>query len=108
MIDKEVLQFFMEAIISIISRCDLTIVEHHRNQCNKTMLVLCKQLIYFNSNLHTTNLTSRQWLIFTSFLRVLWHSLILGQCILGGGWEGHRGGVDGGKNLIKEERRHKQ
>ena len=46
MIDKEVLQLFMEAIISIISRRGLTIVEHHRNQCNKTTLVLCKQLIY--------------------------------------------------------------
>ena len=51
MIDKEVLQLFMEAIISIISGRDLTIVQHHRNQCNKTMLVLCKQLIYFNSHL---------------------------------------------------------
>ena len=46
MIDKEVLQLFMEAIISIISRRGLAIVEHHRNQCNKTTLVLCKQLIY--------------------------------------------------------------
>ena len=51
MIDKEVLQFFMEAIISIISRCDLTIVEHHRYQCSKTTLVHYKQLIYFNSHL---------------------------------------------------------
>ena len=51
MIDKEVLQFFMEAIINIISRCDLTIVEHLRYQCNKTTLVHYKQLIYFNSHL---------------------------------------------------------
>ena len=51
MIDKEVLQLFMEAIISIISRRGLTIVEHHRNQCNKTMLVHYKQLIYFNGHL---------------------------------------------------------
>ena len=42
--------------------------------------------------------------------------IILGQCILGGGWEGHgvgwvggaRGGVGGGKSLNKEEIRHKE
>ena len=35
----------------------------------------------------TTNLTSRQWLLFASFLRFFsWNSLILGQCILGSGW----------------------
>ena len=33
------------------------------------------------------------------------NSLILGQCILGGGREGHGGGVGGGKSLIKKERR---
>ena len=32
---------------------------------------------------------------------------MFGQCILGGGREGHGGGVGGGKSLIKEERRHK-
>ena len=32
---------------------------------------------------------------------------MLGQCILGGGWERCGGGVGGGKSLNKEERRHK-
>ena len=36
-----------------------------------------------------------------------WNSLILGQCILGGGWEERGGGVGGGKGLNKEEIRHK-
>ena len=34
-----------------------------------------------------------------------WNSLVLGQCIIGGGQEGHGGRVGGGKSLIKEERR---
>ena len=42
------------------------------------------------------------------FMIFRWNSLILGQCILGGGREGHGGGVDGGKILIKEEIRHKE
>ena len=30
---------------------------------------------------------------FCQFLQIFpWNSLILGQCILGGGWEGHRVG----------------
>ena len=33
-----------------------------------------------------------------------WNSLILGQCILGGGQEGREGGVGGGKNLNKKEK----
>ena len=42
---------------------------------------------------------------FRQFLMIFsWNSLILGQCILGGGQEGHEGGVGGGKSLIKEER----
>ena len=41
------------------------------------------------------------------FMIVSWNSLILDQCILGGGQEGHGGVVGGGKSLIKEERRHK-
>ena len=41
------------------------------------------------------------------FMIFSWNSLILGQCILGGGQEGCRGEVGGGKSLIKEERRHK-
>ena len=41
------------------------------------------------------------------FMIFSWNSLILGQCILGGGREGHGSGVGGGKSLIKEERRHK-
>ena len=54
------------------------------------------------------NLTSRQWLVFASFLQIFsWNSLILGQCILGGGQEGLGGGVGGGKRLNKEERRDK-
>ena len=28
----------------------------------------------------------------------------IGQCILGGGWEGHEERVGGGNSLIKEER----
>ena len=36
-----------------------------------------------------------------------WNSLILDQCILGGGQEGLGGGVGGGKRLNKEERRDK-
>ena len=32
---------------------------------------------------------------------------MLGQRILGGGWEGHGGGVGGDKSLNKEEIRHK-
>ena len=36
-----------------------------------------------------------------------WYSLTLGQYILEGGWEGHGGGMGGGKSLIKEEIRHK-
>ena len=38
----------------------------------------------------------------------LWNSLILGQCILGGGREERGGEVGGGKSLIKEEIRHKE
>ena len=46
---------------------------------------------------------------FRLFLRFFrWNSLILGQCILGGGREGRGGGVGGGKSLIKEEIRHKE
>ena len=45
---------------------------------------------------------------FHQFLRFFSRSsLILGQCILGDGWEGQGGGVGGGKSLNKEERRHK-
>ena len=41
---------------------------------------------------------------FRQFLTIFcWNSLILGQCILGGGREGPRDGVGGGKSLIKEE-----
>ena len=43
-------------------------------------------------------------LVFTIFS---WNSLILGRCILGGGWEGRGCGVGGGKSLNKEEIRHK-
>ena len=59
---------------------------------------------------------------FRQFLTIFcWNSLILGQCVLGGGREGRgggvcirgwaggaRGGVGGGKSLIKEEIRHKE
>ena len=46
---------------------------------------------------------------FRQFLMIFsWNSLILGQCILGGGQEGHGGGVGGGKSLNKEEIRHKE
>ena len=41
------------------------------------------------------------------FMIFSWNLLILGHCIIGGGQEGHRGGVSGGKSLNKEERRHK-
>ena len=41
------------------------------------------------------------------FIFFSWNSLILGQSILGGEWEGCGGEVGGGKSLIKEERRHK-
>ena len=45
---------------------------------------------------------------FCQFLKIfLWNSLILGLCILGGGWEEHGDGLGGGKILNKEERRHK-
>ena len=37
------------------------------------------------------------------FMIFSWNSLILGQCILGGGREGCVGGVGGGKRLNKEE-----
>ena len=43
--------------------------------------------------------------IFTIFC---WNSLLLGQCILGGGRDRCGGGVGGGKSLIKEEIRHKE
>ena len=39
------------------------------------------------------------------FMIFSWNSLILGQYILGGGREGRRGGVGGGKSLIKEEKK---
>ena len=42
------------------------------------------------------------------FMIFWWNSLILGQCILGGGREGRGGGVGGGKSLIKEDIRHKE
>ena len=46
---------------------------------------------------------------FRQFFTIFWwNSLILGQCILGGGREGRGGGVGGGKSLIKEEIRHKE
>ena len=41
------------------------------------------------------------------FMIFLMEFINIGQCILGGGWEGREGGVGGGKSLIKEERRHK-
>ena len=45
---------------------------------------------------------------FYQFLRYFSkNSLILGQCILGGGREGCGGGVGAGKSLNKEEIRHK-
>ena len=37
------------------------------------------------------------------FMNFSWNSLLLGQCILGGEWEGHGGGVGGGKSLNKEK-----
>ena len=32
----------------------------------------------------------------------------IGPVYIRGGWEGHGGGVGGGKSLINEERRHKE
>ena len=41
------------------------------------------------------------------FMIFLMEFINIGPGILGGGWEGHGGGVGIGKILIKEERRHK-
>ena len=41
------------------------------------------------------------------FIVFSWNLLILVQCILGGGQEGHGGGVGGDKSLNKEEIIHK-
>ena len=44
-------------------------------------------------------------MVFGSFLQIFSrNSLILGQCILGGGQEGCGGGVGGGKSLNKEDK----
>ena len=40
--------FYIAAVFSIVSRCDLIIEAH---QPNKSRLVLCKPLIHFNSHL---------------------------------------------------------
>ena len=37
--------FYMAAIVSYISRCDLRIEAHHRNQAYKTKPALCKPLL---------------------------------------------------------------
>ena len=42
---KQVLQFFMAAIVSIVSRRGLSIDAHHRHQPNKSKLVLYKPLL---------------------------------------------------------------
>ena len=41
----------MAAVVSIISKHDLTIEANHWNQPNKSKLVLCKPQIHFNSHL---------------------------------------------------------
>ena len=41
----------MVAVVSIVNRCGFSIDVHHRNQPNKSKLVLYKPLIYFNSHL---------------------------------------------------------
>ena len=40
---KKVYSFNMAAVVNISSRRGLTIEEHHRNQHNKSKLVLCKR-----------------------------------------------------------------
>ena len=42
---------YMVAVVSIVNRCGLSVDVHHRNQPNKSTLVLYKPLIYFNSHL---------------------------------------------------------
>ena len=52
----------MAAIVGNTSRCGVTIEARHRNQPNKTKLVLCKASIHSNSylkQLHITNKTER-------------------------------------------------
>ena len=34
--------FYIAAVVSIVSRCGIAIEAHHRNQPNKSRLVLCK------------------------------------------------------------------
>ena len=39
------------------------------------------------------------------FMIFLMEFINIGPVYIGGGWEGHGGGVGGGKSIIKEERR---
>ena len=48
---KEVIQFCMAAVVSIVSSCGLIIEACCRNQPTKSKLVLCKPWIHFNSHL---------------------------------------------------------
>ena len=42
------------------------------------------------------------------FMIFLMEFINIGPVYIGGGWEGHGGGVGGSKSLIKEEIRHKE
>ena len=44
-------RFYVAAVVSIVSRCDLSIDVHHEKQPNKHKLALYKPSIYLNSNL---------------------------------------------------------
>ena len=53
--------FYMTAIVSIISRCGLTIEACHSNQPNKSKLTLCKPLLHCNRHLKQLYIIVTRW-----------------------------------------------
>ena len=51
----------MTAIVSIISRCGLTIEACHSNQPNKSKLTLCKPLLHCNRHLKQLYIIVTRW-----------------------------------------------
>ena len=53
--------FYITAIVSIVSRYGLTIEACHSNQPNKSKLTLCKPLLHFNRRLKQLYIKVTRW-----------------------------------------------
>ena len=60
--------FYMTAIVTIISRCGLTIEACHSNQSNKSKLALYKPLLHCNRHLKQLYIKVTRW--YTSVIKV--------------------------------------